>query len=396
MASDQAEHTQPDLGELGTTALAFRGYNVTNLGRTPELLEDSRYGPIMREFLNRGSAICAEVLRRDVDLVARVAERRETSLSTYNEAVAIIVAAEMAQLVMLERVHNISYRSAAFSFGFSLGEIAALVAGEVLTMEDALRIPLMMSRDGVELAREVALGVLFSRRGELSRVAVNRLCQEINLEGQGVVGVSAYLAPNSLLIVGQGDTLTRFKQRMQELSDERLYLRRNEHRWPPLHTSIVWQRNITNRSQRLMHVMPGGLTAPQPPVFSLVTGTLGYTASNTRELVGRWIDHPQHLWEAVDYTLSAGVETVLHVGPTPNIIPATFRRLAENVAAQKKDSRGMRALSTIANRPWLGALLPRRASLLRAPRLRHVILEDWLLAQRPAAGPQVAEVASLT
>ena len=97
------------------------------------------------------------------------------------------------------------------------------------------------------------------------------------------------------------------------------------------------------------------------------------------------VDQPQHLWEAIDFTLARGIETVIHVGPQPNIIPATFNRLAANVANQSKDSRRMRALSTLANRPWLGALLPRRASLLRATQLRQINLEDWLLDQKPAS-----------
>jgi [acyl-carrier-protein] S-malonyltransferase len=373
--------------DMNVTAFAFRGYNVTNLGRSHELLQHPAYGPILHEFLQRGSEICAEVKRRPVDLVQRVAEQRETSLATYDEAVAMVVTAEMAQLAMLERIYGIKITDASFAFGFSLGEVAALVASHVLELEEALRIPLMLSEDSVDLAHDATLGVLFSRKGQLSRKNVHRLCQEINLRGQGVIAVSAYLAPNSMLIVGQGNTLEMFRQEMQKISNERLYLRRNEHRWPPLHTPIVWQRNVSDRAQHLMHVMPGGLNAPTLPVFSLVTGSMGYDDSNTRELIGRWVDEPQRLWEAIDFTLAKGIETVIHVGPHPNIIPATFNRLAANVANQKKDSRGMRALSTIANRPWLGALLPRRASLLRAPKVRHIYLEDWLLDQPPTAKP---------
>ena len=41
----------------------------------------------------------------------------------------------------------------------------------------------------------------------------------------------------------------------------------------------------------------------------------------------------------------------------------------------------MRAASAMASRQWLGALLPKRTALLRAPKVRHIILEDWLLEQ---------------
>jgi [acyl-carrier-protein] S-malonyltransferase len=44
---------------------------------------------------------------------------------------------------------------------------------------------------------------------------------------------------------------------------------------------------------------------------------------------------------------------------------------------------GMRAAAGLARRPWLSAILPSRAALLRAPAMRHVILEDWLLENLP-------------
>jgi hypothetical protein len=39
----------------------------------------------------------------------------------------------------------------------------------------------------------------------------------------------------------------------------------------------------------------------------------------------------------------------------------------------------MRALQGIVRRPWLQAMLPRRASLLRVTEIEQVNLEDWLL-----------------
>ncbi len=77
-------------------AFAFRGYNVTNLGRTPELLAHSAYGPILERYLREASELSAEHLRRPVDLVGRVRRREETTLESYSEAVAMTVAVELA------------------------------------------------------------------------------------------------------------------------------------------------------------------------------------------------------------------------------------------------------------------------------------------------------------
>ena len=369
---------------LANSVFAFRGYNSTNLGRSRELLEHPRYGPIVHTYLREASQTCREVTGRKSDLINRVRNQRETTLKTYPEAISLIIAMELAQLRLLEDFFDIPYKSAKLCYGYSLGEVAALVASGVIEIREALKVPLRLAADCVKLAEDVTLGVLFSRGPEVSFDEVQRQCLLINQEGEGVIGVSTFLAPNSVLVMGQGDTLDRFKLRMDEVSDDRIYLRKNRFRWPPIHTPIVWQRNIPNRAAQEMHTLPGGLTAPTPPVISLVTGRASYTDINAREHLYQWTDHPQRLWDAVYETLSQGIDTVIHVGPQPNIIPATFKRLHDNVEAQTQGSIGMRALSAVVSRPWLQALLPERTALLRAPKIEQVILEDWLLEHEPS------------
>ena len=65
---------------LGFTAFAFRGYNVTNLGRSTELLNHPAYGPVLARFLNEASEICSDVVKQKTDLVARVRANQETTL----------------------------------------------------------------------------------------------------------------------------------------------------------------------------------------------------------------------------------------------------------------------------------------------------------------------------
>lgn len=135
----------------------------------------------------------------------------------------------------------------------------------------------------------------------------------------------------------------------------------------------------------MAHTLRGGFTKPNPPVFSLVTGKTSYNDHNAREILVQWIDHPQRLWDAVYETLASGIETVIHVGPSPNLIPATFNRLRDNVQAQltgnSLNKLGLRAMARAVRRPWLTALLPSRTALLRAPAVEHIILENWLLEQ---------------
>src|SRR5262245_13662009 len=103
------ELAYPLTKRVGLTAFAFRGYNVTNLGRTAELLAHNHYGPVVDECLIEASQLCAEVLHRRVNLSERVRRGQETvDLTTYAEDVGLIVAVELAQIRLLEKFFRVS------------------------------------------------------------------------------------------------------------------------------------------------------------------------------------------------------------------------------------------------------------------------------------------------
>ncbi len=372
---------------IAETALAFRGYNVKNLGRTTELLAQPAYRGIVTDELQRFSTICNEFTPSRIDLVARAESGLEPTLKEYEESIALIMAVEVAQMRLLHEVHGVETSRAKFSFGYSLGELTAVSFGGMFTVDEVIRVPLSMAADCVELAKNTTMGVLFSRGPVIDEGDVERLCLQITAEGRGSIGISALLSPNTYLLIGQNDTVLRFKEIMHNLLPHRAHLRLNSNRWPPMHTPIVRQKHVTDRASVMMESLAGGLTPPCPPVFSLATGTMSYGDHSAREVLRDWVDHPQRLWSAIDQTLAMGVETVIHVGPEPNVIPATFRRLSENVLEQTSGntlgSLGMRAVSGLARRPWLASLLPGNAALLRAPYVKQVILEDWLLENLP-------------
>jgi [acyl-carrier-protein] S-malonyltransferase len=246
-----------------------------------------------------------------------------------------------------------------------------------------------MAADCAALAHNVTMGVLFSRGPAIEEQDVNRLCRLITSEGNGTICVSSILTPNTYLLLGQNETIARFKAEMHKFLPDPAHIKINPEKWPPLHTTIARQKSIPDRAAVMMDVMRGGLQPPCPPVLSLVTGERSYDDYHARDILRDWVDHPQRLWDAVCETLSCGVTTLIHVGPGPNVIPATFTRLAENVSQQVSHRAlgrmGMRAAEGMARRPWLSAMLPNRAALLRAPLIKHLILEDWLLDNAPAS-----------
>jgi [acyl-carrier-protein] S-malonyltransferase len=372
---------------IADVALAFRGYNVTNLGRTRELLYVAPYEAILREELARYSLICSEYSPTRVDLTRLVEEGAEPPLERYAESVALIVAVEMAQLRLLREVHGIDYSAAKLAFGYSLGEMTAVCCGGAFAADELVRVPLAMAADCADLARDAEMGILFSREGVIPEATVRRLCVETTHEGHGTIGISAVLSPNTYLVIGQGYSVDRLKDKLPaEIPSA--HLRINEHRWPPLHTPIVRQRHVPDRAALLIERLKLNTLPTRPPVISLVTGKRSYEPHTARELLRQWIDHPQRLWDAVCETLASGANAVLHIGPAPNLVPATFTRLSENIRQQGNGKRfevyRHKAISGMMQRPWLASLLPARAALLRAPYVEQIILEDWLLANVPA------------
>ncbi|HMO36835.1 MAG TPA: hypothetical protein PKA06_12400, partial [Gemmatales bacterium] len=244
---------------INNSAFTFRGYNTTNLGRSLELLQHPLYGQDVARILQEHSIMASDLLKHQVDLVTRIQNQQETcDLSTYAEDIVLIVSMSMAQLFLLEKYFEISFKQCKLAFGYSLGEPTALAASEVYTVEGVLRPLLEMAPDSVELARNITMGVLFSRGPALDTEAVQKLCIEIGIEGHGIISPSTYLSPNSLLLLGQDDSVGIFKERMKERFSDKVYLRTNPHRWAPMHTPIVWQRNIPNRAALILQRTSGG------------------------------------------------------------------------------------------------------------------------------------------
>lgn len=368
---------------ISNSALAFRGYDVKNLGRTNELLSIPAYREHLVHHLEIASEECSNTLGRDVDLVKHIESEEEFTLDQYGEAISMIVAVEQGQLQILQDCFELDYREAMFSFGFSLGEISALVAGGTFALDDALRVPLMLSPDGIELAHDVTLGIVFSRKEELSVEDIERTLLELNTKGDGVIGISTHLSPNSVLVMGTGSTIDRLKNRLKEEFPKGTNLRCNDSKWPPIHTPIILEKDFTARVGRYLHTNPTGFGKPKPDILSLVTADFTYNDYNARDHMIRWTGQKQLMWEAVEAVLHSDVQTLIHVGPDPNIIPSTFDRLSKNVIAQTEASKGIQALARAVDRPWLRKLMPHRADLLRAPSLKHVILEDWLIDNVP-------------
>ena len=155
--------------EIATTCFAFRGYNTTNLGRTPELLAHPAYRPTVVRYLELAGEICANEIGRPVDLVRRVTASSEPGLDAYAEAVALIMAVELAQVQLLEEFHGVHFSTSKLCYGYSLGELTTIACAGVFDMNEVMRVPIAMATDSAELAENTTMVVLFCAGRRLPR-----------------------------------------------------------------------------------------------------------------------------------------------------------------------------------------------------------------------------------
>ncbi len=370
---------------ITTSAFAFRGYEERNLGRSHEFLTHPVYGPIVSPVLKAASEICSDVRGMPVHLEARVRSRVASTLGTFVEDAASIVAMEVAQFKVLEEVFDVPIHQARLSFGHSIGELSALVLGGVYEMEQLLPVPLGLAQDCADLTANTTIGILSMTGRALPIEQLRRLCVWISSRGHGLIGPSTYLSPYQAILLGQGNTLDLLEREMPAHLPGGATLKRRPNRWPPLHTPLVWERNIPNRTALSLCHIAGGDCKPTPPIVSCTTGVANYDEFNSRAILADWTDHPQRLWDAMKHTLAAGVEMVIHVGPEPRLFPTGFERLSDKIKKQMRrrhlDRLGYSLFPSISRNRWLNRSLLGRAALWRAPFLDHLVLEDWLLAQ---------------
>ena len=340
----------------------------------------------MRAILDSASVLCGDVLGKKVDLAARILAREPSTLDTFVHDIGTIVGMELAQIRLLEEFFDVPVPQARLSFGHSIGELSALVVGRHV-------------HDGAASADPAGPGDRLRRadrqhhpgdsldpgRPPLQIEDVQHLCSTISSRGEGLIGPSTYLSPYQVLLLGQGNTLDLLEHEMREYLPAGVTLRRKPNHWPPLHTPLVWERNIPNRTAMMMYHTAGGQHKPTPNVVSCTTGLANYDEWNSRAILADWTDHPQRLWDAMEYTLASGAELVIHVGPEPKLLTTCFDRLSHKIMKQLKmrhlDRLGSSVIPSISKNGWLTRKLPANAVLLRAPFLHHLVLEDWLLAQ---------------
>jgi malonyl CoA-acyl carrier protein transacylase len=268
--------------------------------------------PDDHELMRRAQEILGYGLRKRVEIAAR---RKGAVIPTALAQPAIFV----ASLIGYERAVEVGERFDAIA-GHSLGEYPALVAGEAISFEGALRV-VQVRGDAMEKAARVAPGGMIAVLG-LGEDDVERIRETADLS------VANDNAPGQVVLSGPEERLTVAAGLAKSLGGRSVLLQVQG----PFHTSAMAPA-VKELEDALDHLE---VRSPRLPVLSNVTARPYQAPGEIRKLLARQLVHRVRFRECLEWVWSRGVRDYMDVGPgdvAAGLANRTFRNLKRNEEA---------------------------------------------------------------
>jgi [acyl-carrier-protein] S-malonyltransferase len=249
------------------------------------------------------------------DLVSDCAD--EALLATTEFAQPALLACDVAAFRVLEASRSIRCLGVA---GHSLGEFAALVAAEVVSFADAVRIVVVRGR-GMQRAGDARPGTMAALLG-VGAADAAAICDEAR--GGDVLVVANENSPQQVVISGSVPAIERAEALCSERRIRATRLRvAGAFHSPLMEPAVAPLRDAIDAAT---------FSTPRFPVASNVTGELVDDASAMRELLVRHVVSPVR-WESCAHALrAAGAETFVEAGPG-DVLTKLAKRVVPGAAA---------------------------------------------------------------
>jgi [acyl-carrier-protein] S-malonyltransferase len=226
--------------------------------------------------------------------------RDEASLATTAFAQPALLACDVAAFRVLEAAGATAWAGAA---GHSLGEFAALVAADVLTLADAMRIVAVRGRE-MQRAGEERPGTMSALLG-VGPAAASALCDDAR--GDEVLLVANENSPQQVVISGSLPAI----ERAESLCAERKIRAVRLNVAGAFHSPLM-EPAVAPLADAIAAAV---FSPPRFPVAANVTGAIVTDPDEMRALLVRHVVSPVR-WEACAQALqAAGADTFVEAGP---------------------------------------------------------------------------------
>ena len=274
-----------------------------------------------KDVLALSSAARAVFERADAALGEKLSQLilegpEETLTLTANAQPAIVTTSLAVLAAIRERVPSLP--PPAFAAGHSLGEYSALVAGEALSLEDALRLVRARGRAMQEAvppgtgAMSAVMGVEAARLEELCRQAANG----------GVCSPANFNAPGQIVIAGSASAVARVAELVTADKGRAIPLKVSA----PFHCALMAPAARVVE-QELARVE---VHAPRFPVVANVDAQPNSDPGRVKQLLVRQVDGPVRWEESVRAMAAQGVTHALEIGPG-KVLAGLVKRISKDI-----------------------------------------------------------------
>jgi [acyl-carrier-protein] S-malonyltransferase len=296
-----------------TVAWLFPGQGSQAVGMARDVLEAS---PAARAIFERADAALAGSWGEG-SLSKLVFEGPAEELTLTANAQPAIVATSCALLAAV-REQNPDLPLPAMAAGHSLGEYAALVAAEALSLEEALRI---VRARGQAMQEAVPAGTgTMSAIISMEPAALEALCAQA-AQGE-VIAPANFNAPGQIVVAGHTGAVTRLGELVTAAKGRAMPVKVSA----PFHCSLMAPAARVVEAELARATMK----APRFPVVANVDARPNSDAERARELLTGQVVGAVRWDESMRFMAENGVTHALEIGPG-KVLAGLMKRIAKDV-----------------------------------------------------------------
>jgi [acyl-carrier-protein] S-malonyltransferase len=223
-------------------------------------------------------------------------ENDRLNITEYTQAAMLTASAAILEAVKESGI------SSCVNAGLSLGEYGALLASEVLSFQDAVKI---VRQRGILMQEEVPVGQgAMAAVFNLDAETIRKVCEET----QGIVTVANYNCPGQIVISGETDAVERAGVALKEAGARRIVPLKVS---GPFHSPM-----LRGAGEKLGEVLEQATFAnPKVPYVANVDAQYVTDAAQIPALLKQQVSSSVMWQQSVENMLEQGVDTFIEIGP---------------------------------------------------------------------------------
>ena len=236
-----------------------------------------------------------EVLDIDVKKLC-FEENEDINITEFTQAAMVT-----ASVAILKKLEEMGLK-ADMAAGLSLGEYCALVAGNVMSFEDAVKVVRqrgILMQDTVPAGEGAMSAVLGMKKEEIEAV----------LEGaEGIVTIANYNCPGQIVISGETQAVAKAGEALKEAGARRVL---------PLKVSGPFHSPMLKPAgEKLLDVLSDvEVKDPEIPYVSNTTAEFVTSKDDVKELLGRQVYSSVRWEQSIEKMIADGADTFIEIGP---------------------------------------------------------------------------------